>query len=222
MNRVIIFSPHPDDETLGCGGTILRHIEEGDEVHWVIFTKHEPESWSTEQILKREKEIDRVSKLYSFSSIIKFEYPAATLDQILTAPIIQRIQKLCDKLSASIIYLPFPGDAHSDHEVVYNSVIAASKSFRAPSIQKIICCEIISETNFNLHPNYNAFRPNYYVDITKYLESKIDIMSNYESEIGEHPFPRSSKAIEALATLRGSECGVEFAEAFMIMKEVKK
>jgi N-acetylglucosamine malate deacetylase 1 len=118
-------------------------------------------------------------------------------------------------------YLPFPGDVHSDHEVVFDACVACSKSFRYPFIRRILAYETLSETEFGISPEVSGFRPNLWVDISSYMVQKIEIMKMYEGEMGEHPFPRSERNIRALATVRGARSGQQSAEAFMILEELR-
>jgi len=113
---------------------------------------------------------------------------------------------------------PFYGDAHSDHRIVVEALHAATKVFRLPSLRALRMMEIPSETNF-AYRAVPPFLPNYYVDISPYMEEKMNIMKIYRSELGQHPFPRSTEAIRSLAVLRGSESGVLYAEAFMTIFE---
>ena len=109
-------------------------------------------------------------------------------------------------------------DAHSDHRIVFSAVMACTKSFRYPSIREIFMYECLSETEFAPPLSENIFVANSFTDISDELDEKIEIMNLYESEMGEHPFPRSARNIEALATFRGASCGVEYAEAFQLLK----
>ena len=125
-------------------------------------------------------------------------------------------------IKPNIIYLPFKGDVHTDHQVVFKTVFSCTKNYNYPSIEKILMMETISETDFAPALIENAFIPNYYVDISDYFEKKQEILNIYKSELGEYPFPRSHRNIEALATMRGSQIGVEYAESYMVLKVIIK
>lgn len=109
-------------------------------------------------------------------------------------------------------------NVHSDHRISFDAFMSASKSFKHPEIKRISMYETLSETNFAVPLAKNAFIPNYYVDITNYLSSKIEIMKIYTTELKPHLFPRSEDSIRALAILRGSEANVEYAESFIILR----
>lgn len=219
--NILFVAPHPDDETLGCGGTALRHKSEKDIIDWLIITKIKKTKFNKAKILKREEEIKKVGKMYGFRNIIKLNYATSTLDTIKKQKIIDNIKKVLDKLKPNIIYLPFENDAHSDHKVTFDSVLSCSKSFRAPYIKSIRVYETISETDFANSYNNKIFQPNLWINITPYLEKKIKIMQVYKSEISKHPFPRSIKNIKALAINRGATAGFKYAECFNIVKEIK-
>ena len=115
--------------------------------------------------------------------------------------------------------MPYPADAHSDHNAVFDASVALTKWFRFPSIDRIYVYETQSETDFDISPSSSGFRANTFVDITDTIEKKIEIAGIYESEFLEHPFPRNFEAIRALAKVRGIASGFEFAEAFMLIKQ---
>ena len=118
------------------------------------------------------------------------------------------------------IYFPFKGDAHSDHKYIFDAAYSCTKSFRYSFIKKIYMMEVLSETEFAISANDSGFIPNVFVDISRYIDKKIKIMNVYESELGKHPFPRSEKNLRALATFRGATSGCDYAESFMLLKEI--
>ena len=220
MNTVVI-SPHPDDETLGCGGTLLKHKKNNDNIYWIIVTElSEKMGFNKNQINNRQQEIKKVSKEYSFNRVFQLEYSAVSLDTIPLQNLIEDVSNIFKNINPEIIYLPFRNDIHTDHRVVFDVVISCTKSFRYPSIKRVLAYETISETEFAPPLNENIFKPNCFSNISNFIDRKIEIMKIYKSEIREHPFPRSAKNIRALATFRGATAGVEYAEAFMVLKEI--
>ena len=223
MSKVIIISAHPDDETLGAGGTILKHKKNGDEVHWVIVTDvFEREGFSYERVLSRKQEIEKVSKLYSFNSVNNLGYPTMKLNDTILFELVNKISNIFQQLEPDTIYVMNRSDAHSDHRIVFDAVMSCTKSFRYPFVKKVLMYECISETEFAPILPERVFQPNYFVDISDFLNKKIEIMKIFDSELGEHPFPRSIKNIEALATYRGATIGVNYAEAFQLIKYIDK
>ena len=218
LNKIIlILAPHPDDETLGCGGTLLRHKADKCELHWLIGTSIKKNlGYTTNQITERENLIKKVSKLYSFKTVEFLNIPTTQTDQLPKAEIIKNISSIINKIKPNVLYLPFYGDIHSDHRVLFDAAISCTKIFRYPFLKNILCYETLSETNYS-PPMYN-FKANLYINITDYMNKKEDILKLYKNEISEHPFPRSVKSIKALATLRGSESGSIYSEAFEVVK----
>ena len=217
MKKVLIFAVHPDDETLGCGGTLLKHKANGDEIHWLICTTIDKEH---SYYNSRKDEIQEVSKYYKFDSVNTLELQTMQVDEYSMSELIGKISKVINEIEPNIIYLPFKGDVHSDHRKIFEAAYSCTKSFRYPFIKKIYMIETLSETEFAPSTTENSFIPNVFVDITNFMDKKIEIMKIFKSEIASHPFPRSQRNLEALATLRGATCGVEYAESFMLLKEI--
>ncbi|MFA7239046.1 MAG: PIG-L family deacetylase [Sulfuricellaceae bacterium] len=220
---VIVVAPHPDDETFGCGGTLLRHTAEGDEVHWLIVTDMRTEhGFSQEAVNRRQAEIQKVAASYIFSKVHNLELPPARLDTLAKGNLVDAIGRVIKEISPTVVYLPFRGDIHTDHAAVFDAVVSCTKWFRYPSIRRALCYETLSETDFGLNPEGAKFVPNSFVDITPYINQKIEIARLYESEMGEFPFPRSAEALRALAQVRGAACGCLAAESFMLLREIIK
>jgi len=223
MKNVIVISAHPDDEILGAGGTLLKHAAKGDNIYWLITTNvFESQGFSKERIESRQLEIEKVSKMLGVTKVFKLTYPTMTLSSSSLIKMVPEISAIFSEIQPEIIYCLNRSDAHSDHRVTFNAVMACTKSFRYPFIKQVLMYECISETEFAPALSEKAFLPNYFVDISAYFKDKIEIMCVYESEIGDHPFPRSLRNIEALAVFRGASVGVEFAEAFQLVKFIDK
>jgi len=221
LSNILVVAPHPDDETLGCGGTILRHIAEGDKVHWLIMTTMSDEiGFNEDQINNRALEIPQVASAYGFSSVYQTDFVTTRLDTYRKSDLVLKVSEVFNKLKPETIYINYRNDVHSDHEVVFDTIASCTKSFRYPFIKKIRAYETLSETEFSIRPNDSGFQPNLWIDISKYIDRKIEIMRIYQSEMEEHPFPRSEKNIRALATYRGATARADSAEAFISLKEL--
>jgi len=219
--KILVIAPHPDDETLGCGGTLLRHCAAGDELHWMIMTKITEEiGFNKDSIIARRKEIDMVADQYQFSSVYQTHFVTTRLDMVAKSELVAEVSGFIRKVKADTIYIPYRNDIHSDHMAVFDAVASCTKSFRYPFVRRVRVYETLSETEFSISSNNNGFHPNLWMDISPYLDKKIEIMSLYEGEMSKHPFPRSEKNIRALATLRGATVGVDAAEAFISLKEI--
>ena len=216
----LFFAVHPDDETLGAGGTILKYKDMGDENYWCLMSCMGT-AFSEEKRISRLKEISLVEKEYGFKKVYSLPFETMKLDTVNRSTLINELGKIVNEIKPERIFIPFKYDAHSDHKVSYEALSSFFKSFRYPFIKEIYAMETISETDFANLDGRENFSPNCFFDISKYFDEKMKIMNIYASEMGEHPFPRSIKTIEALATLRGSLAGVNYAEAFMLIKKIQ-
>lgn len=221
MSTVLVVAPHPDDETLGCGGALLRHKAEGDKIHWLIMTSmHERQGFSAEKITNRESEIHEISQQYSFDGVHTLNFPTMELDSCARNLMITELAEVVKCVEPNVIYLPYRQDIHSDHKVTFDVAAACTKSFRYPSIKSVRIYETLSETEQSVAPDDTGFKPNLFIDISEYLAKKIKIMHLYKGETGDAPFPRSSEIIEAQAKFRGCVIGSTAAEAFMLVREI--
>ncbi len=210
--KVLIIAPHPDDETLGCGGYILKNSKILD-IHLLFVTKMK-NTKKDRKYLTRSKQISKINKIYKFKSITKLNYYTSEMDLYPRGEIINKLSQVLSNLKPDEILIPSSIDVHSDHKIINECSISASKSFRNPYLKKIIEYEVLSETNFSLK---ETFKPNYFVDVSDNIKKKIQIMKIYKSELKKHPFPRSIDSIRSLAILRGSQAGFKFAESFKII-----
>ena len=217
-NIVLVISVHPDDETLGCGGTLLKHKDNADETHWLICTQ------TNDKKIKiiRDEEIEQVNDMYQFNSKTNLMLDTTRVDEYSMSELIMKISKVITTLKPNIIYLPFREDIHSDHRVIFDAAFSCTKSFRYPFIEKIYMMETLSETEFTPAFQDGVFVPNVFVNIEKYIEKKIEIMKIYKDEIAQAPFPRSEENIKALSVFRGASSGYKHAESFMLLKSIQK
>ncbi len=219
--KILVIAPHADAETLGCGGTILKHKDIGDKIYWLIITNIDVKNgWDKNDVKKRQKEIETVAGMYGFEKTFKLGYPTAKLDTIPVQEIIKSISEVILEIEPEIIYLPNHHDIHTDHQITFKATYSCSKNFRYPFIKRILMYETLSETEFSPALPENIFIPNVFADITNYFESKLEIFKIYKSEVMEEPLPRSLEVIETLAQYRGSRIGKKYAEVFVLLKEI--
>lgn len=219
--KTLVVAPHPDDELLGCGGTLLRRVAEGGTLAWLLMTAITQEAgWTAEQIQQRAAEIDRVREGLRIDPhhLYALGFPTTELDHIQMSVLVKRISQVFSDFKPDEVLLPYPSDVHSDHRITFEAACACTKWFRYPTVKRVLCYETLSETDFILKPE-GIFRPTSYVDIGPYMESKLALMRCYPSELGAHPFPRSETALRALAQLRGAQAGFDYAEAFLLLRE---
>lgn len=220
--RVAVISVHPDDETLGCGGTLLKHKGAKDDLFWLIATQASLPKWSAEVLERKSKEIEKVAKAYGVTKFFKLGFPATRLDQVPQTEMMTPLREILETVKPEIVYLIHAGDIHTDHHAFFNATLSVLKPFymRQLGVRKILSFETLSSTDAAPpHPS-RAFIPNVFCDITPYIDRKIEIMSAYETETQADPMPRGPSAIRALARFRGATIGVDYAEAFMLLREI--
>ncbi|MBU0587278.1 MAG: PIG-L family deacetylase [Gammaproteobacteria bacterium] len=221
--KILVVAPHPDDELLGCGGTLLRRQAEGAEVGWLLVTAIAPgngNGWGTDRIGLRRQEIEQVRQGLGVLPQHMFElgFPTTRLDELRATDLVNRFSQVFSDFQPDEVLLPHAHDIHSDHRIVFNAACACTKWFRYPSVKRVLSYETLSETDFVLKPE-GVFLPTSYVDISLFMERKLALMRCYPSELGKHPFPRSETALRALAQLRGAQSGFEYSEAFQLLRE---
>jgi len=219
--KVLVIAPHPDDEVLGCGGTMVKHVSEGDEVYLCVVTKAYPPDWPEDEIKERRDEVVRANKILGTKKTYFLDLPTVKLDTIPQKELNETIAEVVNESQPEIVYVPHGGDVNNDHRLVFEAAMVAIRPKPALAIKKILCYETLSETEWAAPLAENAFMPNVYVDISGVLATKLKAMSEYKSELKEFPHPRSLEAISALAKVRGATTGVEAAEAFMLMREIQ-
>lgn len=219
--KVMVISPHPDDETLGTGGTILKIRDSGNQVYWLNNTDVKSgEEYSCDFIKKHKNRIDRIREYSGFDGFINLKFSPANLNDIIKGELIHEIGKVFDRVEPNCIILPDYNDAHSDHKYVFEAAYVCSKIFRRGYIKRILTMEeILSETNFGMPQN--MFKPNLYIDISNYFDRKIQALNIYNTELGDLPFPRCIDAVKAQAIMKGTESEVLYTEAFRVIKEIE-
>ena len=220
MSRVLAICAHPDDETLGCGGTLLKHKAAGDDVAWLIGTDPWEPLFSAAYIERREAQIRAIAEAYGMSAVKRLHLPTTKLDQLSLGEVIDPMRAAIADLRPDIVYVVHRGDVHSDHRVIFDAAFSVLKPFVQDGAREIFCYETISSTNMAPPLLANAFIPQAYSDITPFIKRKLEIFSLYEGEVFAAPHPRSLLAIEALARYRGSSINREFAESFMVIRKV--
>lgn len=219
--KVLVVSVHPDDETVGCAGSVLKHCARGDTVSWLIVTKAFEPKWEAGAINRKSREIDAVASALGVSRVVRLGFHSTTLDTVPQSDLMGALQNAMDEIGAEWVYLINRSDVHSDHRAVFEAVMAVLKPFHLrATVRRILCYETLSSTDAAPALLERAFVPTAFADITPYIEKKLAIMELYHSEVQPFPQPRSPETIRALARVRGATIGVGYAEAFMLLREV--
>jgi LmbE family N-acetylglucosaminyl deacetylase len=219
--RVLVISAHPDDETVGAGGTILQHRARGDDVTWLIATQGYEPKWSREVIGQKASEVDAVAAAYGMKRVVKLGRPSSRLDTVPQGDLMDEIAAVARDVRPEIVYLVNRSDVHSDHRALFEAAMAVFKPFHTElGVRRILSYETQSSTDAAPALAERAFVPTVFSDITATIERKLDVMKLFKSEIQPYPKPRALESIRALARYRGATIGVEYAEAFMLLREI--
>ena len=229
MNKknILVVAAHPDDEVLGCGGSIARWSDEGHDVNIIILAEG-----LTSRDLKRNRELkkgelDKLSiaanksaKILGAKSITLYDFPDNRMDSVDLIDIVKIIEKSIKNFSPEIIVTHHESDLNIDHRKVFSAVITATRPYPGQSVKEILTFEVQSATEWQSQNSANSFNPNYYLNISNTLEIKLKALNQYKSEMRKYPHSRSLEAIEFLAKWRGSNVGVEAAECFKIIRKI--
>lgn len=214
--KVLVFSPHCDDEILGVGGTLLRLASEGHEIYDCIVTKPYTPDWSRKYISNRKKEIRSMRKMMNFTRVYELGFPAVKLDMVSQKELNDRLSEVVSDIKPDVVFIPHRGDLNMDHRIVHDAALVALRPY-STDVKVVYAYETLSETEWGVVP----FVPNVYFDITDMLLKKLAVMQLFKSELRRDFHPRSLDVISALSRKRGSEYNLRFAEAFMLMREIK-
>lgn len=217
---VLVIAPHPDDEVLGCGGTIARLSDAGREVHVAIATTGQPPRYDAASVAALREEAAAAHALLGVTRTHYLDLPAAELDRMAHADINRAMGKLFEELDPDTVLMPFVGDIHLDHQLVFRSCLVAARPSGPRYPTRLYAYETLSETNWAAPYLDPAFCPNVYVDIAGTIERKLAAFRHYASQCRALPNERSPEALRALATLRGATVHRAAAEAFVLIREV--
>lgn len=220
--RVLAIAAHPDDETLGCGGTLLKHRAAGDDVHWLVASSRAEPRWSAAQVEHRREQIEKVATEYQMSDVSLLGFPDAALDQVPLVDLVEGIDTVLANIRPEIVYVVHGGDVHSDHARVHTAAMSALKAFRMKALgtRRVLAYETVSSTEAAVQHPAQAFLPTVFNDITDHFQHKCVVMGHYDSEWQGGLLPRSPSALEALARWRGATVAVQYAEAFVLLREL--
>jgi len=225
--KVLVVAAHPDDEVLGCGGTIPRLAKEKHEVYIStlgqgITSRYEKREEAKKSLIEELHARSReVARYLLAQDIFLSRLPDNRFDTVPLLDIIKIIDNLVDRLQPNIIYTHHGGDLNIDHKIVHRAVLTAARPLRDCPVKEIYAFEVPSSTEWAFQQFEAVFQPNVFVDVTETLEIKVQAMQLYESETCPFPHPRSPEAIRAIAHKWGSTVGVEAAEAFQLIRSIR-
>ena len=227
--NILVVAAHPDDEVLGCGGAIIRHVQAGDSVHVHIMaeglTSRSPQraSFKQDDQLKRLADCaEAVSQMMGVQSLQLHPFPDNRMDSLELLDIVKVVEAMIDEVKPDVVYMHHAGDVNIDHQLTHQAVLTACRPIPGAGVNTLLFFETPSSTEWNFSGIGAAFSPNWFVDISDTLQLKLAALAVYEQEMRAWPHPRSLKAVELLAGWRGSTIGVAAAEAFCVGRNIVK
>lgn len=220
FGHVLAIAPHPDDEILGCGGTLARIVDEGGDVTIAVATTGREPGFAAEQVQQVQQEMKRAHQIIGVTDTRLLGLPAAELDTLPAKECNAPFAALVEDLAPDTLLLPFVGDIHIDHQLTFLAAMVAARPRHSGAPRQILCYETVSETNWYAAPTTPAFVPNFFVDISKTLDRKIEAFEAFASQVRPFPEERSIETLRALAAVRGSCVHLRAAEAFMHIRTI--
>lgn len=220
-STVLLIAAHPDDEVLGAGGTLARHVDDGDGVHLAFVA--EGESSRPEQasgVAPRKDAARAAAATLGCAAPVFFGLADQRLDTLPLLDIIRRIEALVAEIGPSVIYTHHPGDLNADHRLVAHAALTACRPLPGSVVRAIYAFEVPSSTEWSPGGAAAQFSPARFVDISRTMQRKMEALRCYDAEMRPFPHPRSYEAVQALATWRGACAGLAAAEAFVVLREV--
>lgn len=226
MRNILVVAAHPDDEILGVGGTVARHVAEGDKVYAIILGEGQTsrgdhrEDISSEVVAELHKNTMESAKAVGYSDVFFADFPDNRFDQVDLLDIVKEVERKVRELKPEIIYTHYSGDLNIDHQYTARAVLTATRPIGDYCVKEIYAFETLSSSEWNFdYSAQPAFCPNVFVDITKYYDKKEQAMNCYVSELCEFPHPRSLTGMDVLSKTRGMVASMERAEAFMLVRK---
>lgn len=228
MKKVLVIAAHPDDEVLGCGGTMARHVIQGDKVKSIILAEG-----ITSRDLTRNRDIHneefeilhkaalKANEILGVSNVQLLDFPDNRMDGLDLLDIVKKVEEIINEYKPDIIYTHHIGDVNIDHQQIHRAVLTAVRPIPGNHrVQDLLFFETASSTEWMTRGSAPSFQPDWYVNISETLDKKLKALEAYEYEMRDWPHARSIKALEHLSRWRGSNIGVEAAEAFMLGRKI--
>ena len=226
---VLVIAAHPDDELLGCAGTIARHVRAGDKVDILILAEGATSRDPTRNAASRGEELGALAQaaqaagaLLGVSSVECLALPDNRLDSLDLLDIVKVLEEAISRFRPRIIYTHHVGDVNVDHSITHRAVYTAARPLPDQPVERILAYETVSSSEWMPAGSGTFFKPDWFVDISETLDVKLEALAIYEREMRDWPHPRSLKAVEHLARWRGASVGVNAAEAFVLLRNVER
>lgn len=219
--NILVIAAHSDDEALGCGGTLARHVREGDRVY-ALFMTDGVGARNEGDIEERRKAAQKSAEAIGITQCIFNQFPDNAMDTVALLDIVKAVESAIREINPHIIYTHHSGDLNIDHAITARAVLTACRPLPGANIKAIYGFEVLSSTEWAGPSPDNAFCPNHFVEISEDFATKMKSIDAYNLEMRAFPHPRSAEAIEAQAILRGAQAGVHKAEAFTTIRTIQR
>ena len=225
FKNVLVVASHPDDEVLGCGGTLHNIKKSGAKISGLFLSDGESSRKHpkiNKLILDRKKQAIKAGKIIGIKKTIFGNFPDNSMDSVPLLKIIQFIEKQIKMIKPDTIFTHFESDLNVDHQITSKAVITACRPTKNQTVKSILFFEILSSSEWNISNKNKSFKPNYFVDITNSIKFKIKALKYYKRELKKWPHPRSVEGVKLLSKIRGSSVGLSNAEAFILGRHIEK
>jgi len=226
-DSVLVVAAHPDDEVLGCGGTIARHADAGDQVQVLIVAEGATSRQQQRNRLQAGDELSALSKaaktagsILGAAGVELLDFPDNRLDSLDRLDLIKRLEECIDRHQPQVVYVHHAGDVNVDHRRLHEAVVTACRPTPGHPVRRLLSFEVASSSEWQPPGSAPAFQPNWFVDISGQWRRKREALVAYSSEMRPWPHARSLEALEHLARWRGAQVGVEAAEAFCLLRQL--
>lgn len=226
-NRVLVVAAHPDDEVLGCGGTIARHSDDGDMVQVLIVAEgatsrqqHRDRYEAGDELPALSQAAQVAGSILGAKGVELLDLPDNRLDSLDRLDLIKLVEKRIERYQPQLVYVHHAGDVNVDHRRLHEAVVTACRPTPSHPVKRLLSFEVVSSSEWQPPGSAPAFQPNWFVDISNQWQRKHDALVAYASEMRSWPHSRSLKAVEHLARWRGAQVGVEAAESFCLLRQL--
>jgi N-acetylglucosamine malate deacetylase 1 len=218
--RVLAIAAHPDDETIGAGGSLARHVTAGDDVFWCVVTQGYSPPWSEETLQIARQQINEVQQVFGFRQVFRLGFPTVKLNTVPYIDLTSALQGVVDQVKPEVVYTTPRSDINQDHRIVYDCTLVATRPLPGSSVRRVLSYEISPTTRFGAPSGSSGFMPTVFIDIASHLDRKLAAMMCYRTELREFPHPRSVEGLRLLAQERGLSVGLAAAECFELVREL--
>lgn len=221
MQKILIVAAHPDDEVLGCFGTVAKLIKQGAEAYTLVLGEGKTSRGETdkEEMEELDREFEMANKTIGIKAIFREHFPDNCFDKVSLLEIVKAVEGIKENIKPDIIFTHFQHDLNIDHRIAYQAVLTATRPMHDEVVKQIYSFEVLSSTEWNFS---SSFSGNVFFDIHDTIADKLKAMQCYQSELRTYPHPRSLEGIKLNAQLQGMRVGLQYAESFLLVRDVRR